>query len=48
MRFEDVLSSYAGKRILITGGAGCIGRSLIRALLRAGPERIVVGVQIRN
>jgi FlaA1/EpsC-like NDP-sugar epimerase len=25
MRFEDVLSSYADKRILITGGSGFIG-----------------------
>jgi nucleoside-diphosphate-sugar epimerase len=42
MKFEDVLSSYANKRILITGGAGCIGSNLIRALLQADPEKIVV------
>ena len=42
MKFEDVLSSYANKRILITGGAGCIGSNLIKTLLKADPEKIVV------
>ena len=42
MKFENVLSCYANKRILITGGAGCIGRNLIRTLLKADPEKIVV------
>lgn len=32
---------YASKRILITGGSGCIGSNLIRALLKAKPEKIV-------
>jgi nucleoside-diphosphate-sugar epimerase len=42
MNFEEVLSHYTGKRILITGGAGCIGSNLTRALLRAEPERIII------
>lgn len=39
---KDYLSSYEGKNILITGGAGCIGSNLTRALIRAKAGRIVV------
>lgn len=41
MKFEDVLAHYTSKRVLITGGAGCIGRNLIKTLLQAEPEKIV-------
>jgi len=39
---RNYLKEYQGKKILITGGAGCIGRSLIYALLKAEAERIFV------
>lgn len=42
MNSEETLSSYTRKKILITGGAGCIGSNLVRTLLNAEPERIVV------
>ena len=39
---NERLSEYRGKTVLITGGAGCIGRSLILALIEARAARIVV------
>ncbi len=37
----DYHESYAGRTILVTGGAGSIGSNLIRSLLEAGAEQIV-------
>lgn len=42
MESEEVLRAYNGKRIVVTGGAGCIGSNLVRELLGAEPEKIVV------
>jgi nucleoside-diphosphate-sugar epimerase len=42
MKIGEALGCYAGKRILITGGTGCIGSNLVKALLEADPERIIL------
>jgi len=39
---NDHLSAYKGKNILITGGAGCIGPNLTKALVKAKAAKIIV------
>ncbi|MCL0058174.1 NAD-dependent epimerase/dehydratase family protein [Dehalococcoidia bacterium] len=39
---NEYLSEYKGKNILITGGAGCIGSSLTKALIKAEAAKIIV------
>lgn len=39
---EEYLSKYKGKNVLITGGAGCIGSSLTKALIKLGAAKIMV------
>lgn len=39
---DKLLANYTGKNILITGGAGCIGSNLTRALIKAEANRIIV------
>ena len=36
----DLLRTYRDRRIVVTGGAGCIGSALIRQLLHFGPAQI--------
>jgi len=38
----EYLSEYKGKTALVTGGAGCIGSNLCRALIKAGVARITI------
>jgi nucleoside-diphosphate-sugar epimerase len=42
MGSREVLNHYRKKTVLITGGAGCIGTNLARALIKAGPERVII------
>ncbi len=42
MKSDNVLQDYAGKRVLLTGGAGCIGSNLVKALIEANVEKAIV------
>lgn len=39
---KEYLNEYEGKNVLITGGAGCIGSNLTKALIKAKTARIIV------
>ena len=38
----EVLNSYKNKTVLITGGAGCVGSNLTKALIKADAKEIIV------
>jgi len=40
--YDDYRKEYKGKNILITGGAGCIGSNLTKALVAAGAAKVTV------
>jgi nucleoside-diphosphate-sugar epimerase len=39
---EQYRGQYKGKKILITGGAGCVGSNLTKALIEAEAAKIIV------
>lgn len=39
---NDKLKGYKGKNILITGGAGCVGSNLTKALIQLGAAKIII------
>ncbi len=39
---EEYLNGYKGKNVIITGGAGCIGSNLAKALIKAGVDKITI------
>ena len=39
---NEYLSKYKGKNILITGGAGCIGSNLTKALVELGAKKVII------
>lgn len=40
--YDDYLKEYKGKTVLITGGAGCIGSNLTKALIKTEAARIII------
>ena len=39
---EEVEKKYEGVRILVTGGAGCIGTNLVRKLSEIGSREVII------
>src|SRR5512143_2865656 len=45
---DIIRANISGRRVLITGGAGSIGRELARQVAELGPERLVVDDRSEN
>ena len=41
-RFHMVAGGIAGKRVMVTGGAGSIGSEIVRQLMKLNPEAVVI------
>jgi UDP-glucose 4-epimerase len=39
---DKLFSEYKGARVLITGGAGCVGSNLTKGLIKVGAARIII------
>jgi UDP-glucose 4-epimerase len=39
---EQLLKKYTGSSVLITGGAGCVGSNLTKALIKAEAEKVII------
>ncbi len=39
---DKIFNEYKGARVLITGGAGCVGSNLTKGLIKVGAARIIV------
>jgi len=42
VKMKGYLKEYDGKTILITGGAGCVGSNLTKALIKAKAAKIII------
>lgn len=39
---DNYINQYKGKTVLVTGGAGCVGSNLVKALINADVEHIII------
>jgi UDP-glucose 4-epimerase len=41
-KMRDYTSAYKGKNVLVTGGVGCVGSNLTKALIKAEATRVII------